>query len=219
MTKVIVIAFTVAVFLLLVSPAARRWLAGWWRQRKEVLVEKELAQHNAKSERFHLDSLGRFFELQRESRRCEKFYLKSLEAANTQLATLKKHEAMLEEEEAAKTNERAIYFGELVLMQDVLLYKSKGSMPFQDRDRLVRAYNNLALHGRIVGKYIEGFTHIQPNNLDAWRSLHLEINKELARVNELLNQVKHPAPYTLLRDQRKAAQDAAFANTKRPFVF
>lgn len=219
MTQVFVIAFTVAVFILLVSPAARRRLAGWWRQRKEVLVEKELAQISASSERFHLDNLGRFFELQGEVKQCEKRYFKSLEAANTQLATLKKHEAMLEEEQAAKASERAIYFGEFVLMQDVLQYKCKLSMLSQDRHRLEAELGSLTLHGRIVTKYIEGFTRIQPNNLDAWRSLLLEINKELGRVKELLANVKEPAHYTLLRDQRKAAQEAAFANTKRPFIF
>lgn len=140
----IVLAFAVPVFILLVSPAARRAVGKWWkgfgeRQAKRQQQFYEDTQHNC-----YLQANKMFEDQRLNANESVTKYVRSVRAARDRLETYHTHAAKLMEARNDK-NDLAIFFGEMIVLQDIQRYRATQYYAINDRSQLQRHLQLLAI--------------------------------------------------------------------------
>lgn len=129
----IVLAFAVPVFILLVSPAARRAVGKWWKGFGERQAKRQQKFYEDTHHDCYLQANKMFEDQRLNANDSVSKYVRSVRAARARLETYHTNAAKLMEARNDK-NELAIYFGEMIVLEDIKNYSAALSFAISDRN-------------------------------------------------------------------------------------
>lgn len=140
----IVLSFSVPVFILLVSPAARRAFGRWWKGFGERQAKRQQQFYEDTHHDCYLQANEMFEEQRKDAKDSVTKYVRSVEAARARLETYHTHAAKLMDARNDK-NEMAVYFGEMIVLEDIKNYKEAQSFAIGYRNEVQRHQQRLAI--------------------------------------------------------------------------